>query len=220
MHCQGRLTQRGRREIRHAVLPGLAVASTLLFLPNELPAQNGWKWGSRKPEQTEATAPKAAPHNGFATAIRKLQADAKQKAFDGDIDGAIASAQRARKIAEASSALISDDSECSVEAADQLVKKLVALKSSTSSPAVAAAPAAVVTNHSATQEHHPVTQAQSIATPPMRPRAASTQRPLTVFTPHLIAAQIEPPPVVAGGMVVRERVRHDARRRRADRVLR
>ena len=35
------------------------------------------------------------PRNGFVTAIHKLQEDAKRQAFDGDIDGAIASAQRA-----------------------------------------------------------------------------------------------------------------------------
>jgi hypothetical protein len=118
---------------RRMVWPAVAVTGTVAVWPEALPA-GAWRWGSKKSATAPAAATKpaapqpAAPPNGFATTIHKLQAEAQRRAKEGDLDGAIACAQRARKIAEASAPLVAADPTCSVAEADQLVRELIALR--------------------------------------------------------------------------------------------
>jgi hypothetical protein len=194
---ENRLVDHSRRVLYRAGLPGLATAGLLMVGISQLSAEHGFKIGKKTATQP-AAAPKP-PSNGFVAAIRKLQEEAKHRAFDGDVDGAIACAQRARKIAEASSVLVSEDPECTVEAADRLVEKLMAVKSTAQVPARSpGAPTAPVPQHPVFA-HRPLQPQPQAQHTPLPPPVPSWERPVASFAPHPAAATVVPVAVVAGG---------------------
>ena len=187
-----RKTVERRIGIKAGLVSGLLTAS-VASAPMGLQAADFIKWGAKK-DVAPAAMNTATQRNGFTSAIHKLQEDAKRKAFDGDIDGAIASAQRARKIAEASSSMVSQDPECTVEAADRLVEKLMAVKASTRPPARQVA----ATLAPRPQPSAPIPPIAATMARVSRP-FPSWQRPLTVCSPHPLPQMVQPLPAVAGG---------------------
>jgi hypothetical protein len=119
----------------------LAAAAVLGGTVDQGFAQSARKWFGSKPAPT-APQP-AASQNGFAATIERLLVDARRQAAAGQIDEAIKTAQRARKIAEASSAVLHDNPEVSIAAADQLLQELLTLRGTTAPAVVEASPRSV-----------------------------------------------------------------------------
>lgn len=149
------------------------VGAILLGSPWSAWADPWWKWNpAPAPRTSPSTAPRSPNGNGFQATIHRLREEARQKAYAGDIDGALAAAQRARKIAEASAGLVGDDPECTVEAANELVRKLLAIKTVAAKPAPPR-PAAAEGLPSAPQHTSPSASQAAPSTPPPEPGTAA-----------------------------------------------
>uniref|UniRef100_A0A7C4QN61 Uncharacterized protein n=1 Tax=Schlesneria paludicola TaxID=360056 RepID=A0A7C4QN61_9PLAN len=184
---------------RSSTLAGVALAATLGMTPLSLCAEPWWKWGPSASPRTPTAAPSAAPKNGFAAAIHRLREEATQKAYAGDIDGAIAAAQRARKIAEASAGLVAHDPECTVEAANELVRKLMAIKVAAVRPSSARSVATVPSSAAASP---PASSGALSATQPTPSNPPVAPREPVVVRPYGGAASVAEPDISLTGNAV------------------
>jgi hypothetical protein len=114
-----------QRRSRWALLAVGLPAGALLIQPLIAEAQTGVKWFVKKP----AVAPQPEPPvNGFATTVRRLMDQARAQAAAGQYDAAVQTAQRARKIADASATVLGTRTDVSVAAADELCQQLITLR--------------------------------------------------------------------------------------------
>lgn len=184
----------------------------LALLAEPVRAQTRSVWFGRKPPSADAAnsdGGAAKAPNGFAASVRQLMDKARQQAAAGQWDAAVQSALRARKIAEASSAMLDPSADFSPAAADQLLKELVARREAMSAPvnpgfagnAVAvrsaaaqplspprdsvAAPTTIATNLDAEAEEQPLPRPRTAARAPML-------RPI-VARPVPTSAAVAPP---------------------------
>lgn len=164
--------------------PSVAALATLTATPQSTPAQSGWKLFSRKPTAVQAPAPKT---NGFAATVDRLMTESRRQAGEGRFDEAIRLAERARKIAEASSTVLGADPNCSPQSADKLVQELLALRD-------AAAAGATVAQQAPPATHPRVvarTPAAAAPTQPSRDPAPPVQPSVVALTPA--QPRTEPP---------------------------
>jgi hypothetical protein len=154
--------------VRRALPSALTAAAILGGTVDQGFAQSGRKWFGSKPAPM-APQP-ASSQNGFAATIERLLVDARRQAAAGQVEEAIKTAQRARKIAEASSAVLHDHPEVSTAAADQLLRELLAMRGTSAQTVVAAAPSSVGPAAFA------VRPAPSQVRPPVVPRTAIPER--------------------------------------------
>jgi len=160
-------------------------------------AQSGRKWFNSKPTPVKQAAP---PQNGFAATIERLLNDARRQAAAGQIEESIKTAQRARKIAEASSAVLRDDPAVTVAAADELLRELYTLQGELPSlnPVAAAPPMPQPTvpvsmpSRTTTAYHEAIAEHRvALPNPPVQ---SSSARPVPVeVRPHSAAvSQVVP----------------------------
>ncbi|HUQ69388.1 MAG TPA: hypothetical protein VM165_07695, partial [Planctomycetaceae bacterium] len=180
-----------------------AVAALALIggTADDCAAQSGRKWFGSKPAPVKQPA---SPQNGFAATIERLLNDARRQAAAGQIEESIKTAQRARKIAEASSAVLRDDPAVTVAAADALLRELYTLRGELPSlNAVAAAPTMpqptvpASTPSRATTAYHETVVEHRVALP-NPPVQSSSAKPAPVeVRPHAVAVAPKTDPVVA-----------------------
>jgi len=174
--------QRPRRAAQTAAFwraaPSAVAAAALLGIGfDDCHAQTGRRWFGSQPSVAKA-AP--APQNGFAATIERLLVEARRQAAAGQIDAARQTAQRARKIAEASSSVLGNDPRVSTAAVDQLLRDLNALHEATQTvESLAAAP------------HPPTLPAMPVSGNP----SSAGNQPVASMTPPAAPA---PAPTIAG----------------------
>lgn len=70
----------------------------------------------------------AAPNSAFGKTVQQLMQQSRREAAAGNLDAAIRTAHRAKKIAEAASSVLGASPDCSPAAADQLYREILALR--------------------------------------------------------------------------------------------
>jgi len=103
------------------------------------PALAEWLKQSAKPPARSSTRPVPA-ENGFTATIRRLMADSRRAAEQGDHAKAVQLAERAVKISEATAQLLGPTSECSPQETSRFLAEMRAARDGTA-PAMAAQPA-------------------------------------------------------------------------------
>lgn len=139
-----------------------------------------WKLG-HSDKSAASTSRTVATENGFAATIRRLQAESRKAAEQGDMPKAIKLAERAAKISEAAAQVAGPAAECSPE---MTAKFLAEMRTRREAP-----PAAAV----AKVTPQPV-PAPAIVTPPA-PGPAPKADPVTIPEPPVVAATPAPAPV-------------------------
>lgn len=102
-----------------------AVGFSLLAAPIPAVAQVGGKTAAR---------PVANSSSGFARTVQHLMDKARKEAAAGNLDAAIQTALRAKKIAEAAATTLGASPDCSPEAADQLYRDLLVQRPAAPAP--------------------------------------------------------------------------------------
>ncbi len=125
MDLQSGISKFTQRRTRWALLAVGLPAGALLIQPLIVEAQTGVKWFGKKPAVAVQPEP---PANGFATTVRRLMDQARAQAAAGQYDAAVQTAERARKIADASSTVLGTGPDVSVAAADLLCQQFILLR--------------------------------------------------------------------------------------------